>query len=83
MKTALAAILVTGTLIGASLPASAQYLVQSPTFVRDDAYCLQGGKWGYPGNCQFPTFQACTAKASGIGGTCGENPRSYYSDPWW
>ncbi len=28
-------------------------------------YCLQGGTWGYPGNCQFSTYHQCKMSASG------------------
>jgi len=28
-------------------------------------YCLQGQDWGYPGLCQFSTYQSCQATASG------------------
>ncbi|MEK9279502.1 MULTISPECIES: DUF3551 domain-containing protein [unclassified Bradyrhizobium] len=38
-------------------------------------YCLQGRHWGYPGNCQFSTFQQCRAAASGTNSSCGINPR--------
>lgn len=38
-------------------------------------YCLQGGTWGFPGNCQFSTLQQCRASASGTFSTCGVNPR--------
>jgi len=37
-------------------------------------YCLQGRSWGYPGNCQFATYQQCKAAASGTGSSCGINP---------
>jgi hypothetical protein len=40
-----------------------------------DRYCLQGDTWGYPGNCQFSTFEQCRATASGTGAGCGENPQ--------
>ena len=39
-----------------------------------DRYCLQGRTWGYPGNCQFSTYQQCMATASGTGAYCGINP---------
>ena len=70
MKIVLAAVLTIGTLIGASAPA----------FARNDAYCLQGRQWGYPGNCQFGTYRQCMATASGTHASCGRNPRSYYHD---
>ena len=39
-----------------------------------DRYCLQGRIWGYPGNCQFATYEQCMASASGTDAYCGENP---------
>jgi hypothetical protein len=38
-------------------------------------YCLQGRQWGFPGNCQFATYQQCRASASGTSASCGINPR--------
>jgi len=38
-------------------------------------YCLQGGTWGFPGNCQFSTLQQCRASAAGTFSSCGVNPR--------
>ena len=40
-----------------------------------DRYCLQGRNWGYPGNCQFSSYQRCMATASGTNSYCGINPR--------
>ena len=79
MKTTLATIL-TGTLLGFGAPAFAQdaAVAQHPVFARYDAYCLQGGLWGYPGSCMFSNFQQCRATAPGVTGTCVRNPRSYY-----
>jgi len=42
-------------------------------------YCLQGRDWGYPGNCQFSTYQQCMASASGTFSYCGINPRYAYA----
>jgi hypothetical protein len=56
------------TLIAVTFPAQAQ----ASAF---DRYCLQGRIWGYPGNCQFATYQQCMATASGTGAYCGINPR--------
>jgi hypothetical protein len=42
-------------------------------------YCLQGRQWGYPGNCQFATYQQCMATASGTESGCGINPRYAYA----
>jgi len=41
----------------------------------DRRYCLQGGVWGFPGNCQFSTLQQCRASAAGTFSSCGVNPR--------
>ncbi|UPJ77136.1 DUF3551 domain-containing protein (plasmid) [Bradyrhizobium sp. 187] len=41
---------------------------------RQDVYCLQGRTWGYPGNCQFSTYDQCMATASGTLAYCGLNP---------
>ncbi|HVX77586.1 MAG TPA: DUF3551 domain-containing protein [Bradyrhizobium sp.] len=38
-------------------------------------YCLQGRIWGYPGNCQFETYEQCAASASGTDAYCDINPR--------
>ena len=45
----------------------------------NDRYCLQGRMWGYPGNCQFSSYQQCQASASGTSAYCGINPRYAYS----
>ncbi|MCB1393173.1 MULTISPECIES: DUF3551 domain-containing protein [unclassified Nitrobacter] len=65
MRIVLLVILGAGTLMGASALISAE----------NSAYCLQGGERGYPGNCQFSTYQQCVASASGTNATCGTNPR--------
>ena len=44
-----------------------------------DTYCLQGRISGYPGNCEFSTYQQCMATASGTGDGCGINPMSAYA----
>jgi hypothetical protein len=41
----------------------------------DYPYCLQGRRWGYPGNCQFQTYEQCRTTASGTVDDCGINPR--------
>ncbi|HVX77477.1 MAG TPA: DUF3551 domain-containing protein [Bradyrhizobium sp.] len=38
-------------------------------------YCLRGRHWGYPGNCEFSTYQQCRMAASGTAAYCGINPR--------
>jgi hypothetical protein len=64
--TALSAVLVLAT-IGSLSPAVAA------------RYCLRGSGWGYPGNCQFATYQQCRASASGTNAYCGVNPRYAYA----
>jgi|tagenome__1003787_1003787.scaffolds.fasta_scaffold20124483_3 hypothetical protein len=36
----------------------------APANAEDHPYCLQGTQWGYPGNCQFTSYQQCLATAS-------------------
>jgi Protein of unknown function (DUF3551) len=45
-----------------------------------DRYCLQYGGWGYPGNCEFSTYEQCEASASGTGAGCSENPQYLFSE---
>ena len=45
-----------------------------------DRYCLQGDGWGYPGDCEFSTYQQCEATASGTTAGCGVNPQSFYAE---
>lgn len=44
-----------------------------------DRYCLQGSGPGYPGNCEFSTFEQCMATASGQDAGCGINPMSAFA----
>jgi hypothetical protein len=48
---------------------------------QDYPYCLQGRIWGYPGNCQFTTYEQCMATASGTDAYCGINPRVAFAPP--
>jgi hypothetical protein len=58
--------------LGMLTSASAETAVQ-------DTYCLQGRQSGYPGNCQFSTYQQCMASASGTNEGCGINPMRAYA----
>lgn len=60
------------TAVGAASPASAAEAMQ-------DSYCLQGRRSGYPGNCQFSSYQQCMATASGTADSCGINPMKAYA----
>jgi len=44
-----------------------------------DLYCLQGRIWGYPGNCQFSTYDQCSAAASGTDAYCDVNPQYLFA----
>jgi hypothetical protein len=46
-----------------------------PAAAANARYCLQGRIWGYPGNCQFMTYEQCAATASGTDASCDVNPR--------
>ncbi|OAE98015.1 hypothetical protein AYJ54_04550 [Bradyrhizobium centrolobii] len=46
----------------------------APAHAANDRYCLQGRSSGYPGNCQFASYQQCLATASGTNAYCGLNP---------
>ena len=37
-------------------------------------FCLQGITWGYPGLCQFSTYESCAATASGTLSYCALDP---------
>jgi len=59
-------------IIGAVLALACLFVV-TPTHAQ--RYCLQGDRWGYPGNCSFSTHDQCRASASGTRAHCGVNPR--------
>ncbi|WP_316189138.1 DUF3551 domain-containing protein [Bradyrhizobium sp. SZCCHNS1054] len=49
---------------------------------QDYPYCLQGRRWGYPGNCAFQTYEQCQMTASGTEDYCDVNPRAAYARQW-
>ena len=59
----------------ASLATLAAVMFSAQAEAATDRYCLQGRIWGYPGNCQFASYQQCMATASGTNAYCGGNPR--------
>jgi hypothetical protein len=61
------------TTIGSAAHGKSRYHSR-PEMVAQDRYCLQGRRWGYPGNCQFATYGQCMATASGTIDACGLNP---------
>ena len=60
------------TVVGSASPAPAVEAIQ-------DSYCLQGRRAGYPGNCQFSSYQQCMITASGTGDGCGINPMKAFA----
>jgi Protein of unknown function (DUF3551) len=46
-----------------------------PVLAQDYKYCLQGRELGYPGDCQYSSYQQCMATASGTDSYCAVNPR--------
>jgi hypothetical protein len=55
------------SVVGSVLPVNAEAI--------QDQYCLQGRRWGYPGNCQFSSYPQCMATADGTDAYCGINPQ--------
>jgi len=49
----------------------------NPAAAQGYPYCLKGGDWGWPGLCQFSTYEQCWASASGTRSYCGIDP--YYA----
>ena len=70
--------------LGAIAPLSlARPHVRAPAMAAaptQDRYCLQGDGWGYPGDCEFSTYQQCGATASGTTAGCGENPQYLFEE---
>jgi hypothetical protein len=54
-------------------PAAAPAAVQ-------DRYCLRGREWGYPGKCDYSTYDQCLATASGTDSYCDVNPQYLFAD---
>jgi hypothetical protein len=47
----------------------------APAAAFDYPYCLQGRGVGIPGDCSYPSYEACQAAASGRALYCNINPR--------
>lgn len=67
------------SMVSISLGAERQYRHGEVASDVPDRYCLQGRIWGYPGNCQFATYEQCRATASGTDAYCGVNPTSAFA----
>jgi hypothetical protein len=62
-----AGLLIAG-LVAIASPSLARTRVRAPAVAAasiQDRYCLQGRTWGYPGNCQFSTYEQGMWTASG------------------
>ncbi|MCP4619270.1 MAG: DUF3551 domain-containing protein [Bradyrhizobium sp.] len=66
---AMASVLAAGT---------ASMFSSSPAAAYDYPYCLQGRGVGIPGECSYPSYEACQAAASGRALSCNINPRAAY-----
>ena len=69
--------LVIAALVAAALPGLAATITPAAAAM-EYPYCLQGRQQGYPGLCNFSSFQQCKATASGTNADCGLNPRFAY-----
>ena len=67
------------SVVGLLATATPTFAAATPTFAAESRYCLQGTEWGYPGNCQFSTYDQCAASASGTSAYCGINPAYAYA----
>ncbi|MCP3465900.1 DUF3551 domain-containing protein [Bradyrhizobium sp. CCGUVB23] len=68
------ALILSGIAAGSSTAHARKRHHPAPQAVAQDRYCLQGRRWGYPGNCPFATYSQCMATASGTIDACGLNP---------
>jgi hypothetical protein len=84
MRQALLAAMSIVGLVAITIPASpalSRERIPAMAMPSGDMYCLQNrGTWGYPGNCQFSTYNQCMAAASGTAAYCGENPRYLFAE---
>jgi hypothetical protein len=47
----------------------------------DYPFCIQGAELGIPGDCSYPSYEACLAAASGRNLYCNINPRVAFRAP--
>lgn len=71
----------------AAVTAGGLAIMPNDAQAREYPFCaVQGGYTGYQ-NCGYPSFAACRAAVSGVGGQCIENPRfrgeRYENDGSW
>ena len=73
-------------LVAIASPSLARTHARAPAAATEqmqDRYCLQGNTWGYPGNCEFSTYEQCMATASGTDAYCGINPQYAFAHQRW
>ena len=61
-------------LFGLLSVSTATMVAAGPAAAFDYPYCIQGREVGIPGDCSYPSYQACMAAASGRGVYCNINP---------
>ena len=74
MRNAMLALLAVTAAGAATLGGSA------PAAARDYPYCIQGGGYGYPGECSYSSYAQCQASASGRRVYCNVNPRFAFGE---
>jgi hypothetical protein len=67
-------------LLALSAAAAATVGGVGPAAAFDYPYCIQGGGFGIPGECSYPSYAACQKAASGRNVYCGVNPRFAFGE---
>ncbi len=59
----------------AAIISAAIICVTMPAKAQEYPWCAYYNVWQGATNCGFATYQQCMATISGVGGSCGANPR--------
>ena len=62
-------------LLAVAAAGAATFAGSAPAAAHDYPYCIQGGGFGYPGDCSYSSYSQCQASASGRHVYCNVNPR--------
>jgi hypothetical protein len=65
--------------LGVAAAGAAAMAGSAPAAAAEFSYCLQGGGWGYPGDCGYRSYAECAASLSGRYGSCNINPRAAFA----
>jgi hypothetical protein len=65
--------------LGVAAAGAATMAGSAPAAAAEFSYCLQGGGWGYPGDCGYRSYAECAASLSGRYGSCNINPRAAFA----